>query len=113
MPDDPKPAHTAGQIRLESEPWSDDLEVYLWSVDGDVQVGSASPHDVPVEVRNANARRLVALWNSCQALSTEALEANVIERMVDMLGRVRATYHLEVLIEDIDALIVEAVGRDR
>ena len=41
--------------------------------------------NVPQEVADANSRRLVACWNACQGIPTEALETGRVRDTIDRL----------------------------
>lgn len=44
-------------------------------------------HGWNIDVQQGNAHRLVALWNACLSIPTEALESNVIQELVDACRR--------------------------
>lgn len=63
--------HTPGQL-IVSDPHND-----LWAILGEPPVGwPTQQYAIAVGIRNGeDARRLVACWNACEGLSTEAIEA--------------------------------------
>lgn len=116
IPNTPSPpAHTAGKVRLcggytpaYTAIVSEDGHGYL--VFRMADYAEDRERDKPIkapsyEEHRANARRLVALWNSCIGLPTEALEAGVMERLIETTKALRAaTMELALAARCVDAL---------
>lgn len=97
-----QPKHTPGILSIyddgDSPDCSDILLAHTDDTNWDVCEIST---DLPVLVRKANARRLVACWNDCQGISTEALEGGVIADL-------RAT--LDAIYAELVACIINDAG---
>lgn len=75
--------HTAGEVSMSSS-------FMLISEDGKVVISTLpfpgmTDLSVPVLVAEANAKRLMALWNACQNIPTKALEEGVVEGILEAL----------------------------
>lgn len=77
--------HTQGELKYASESINPDWAV-VTDANGSVVanvpdvVSAPAMRQMPAE---ANARRLVACWNACQSIPTEALEAGVVGELVE------------------------------
>lgn len=77
--------HTPGEL------WWDEVNARIRSVTGrdtgglGIALARAVRGEMGPTEYEANARRLVACWNACQGLSTEALEGGLIQRALAAL----------------------------
>lgn len=88
--------HTAGKLDLDE---IDDGTV--WAIRDESGFAIAKCWHFDREKYDYNARRLVAAWNACEDLSTEALESGAVG---ELLAACRlAKIELAYLIEQVDA----------
>ena len=87
---DRKQGHTPG-------PWTVESDGTSITMAGQVVIVAPAPDWAPIEVQRANARRIVACWNSCDGIATDALELNAAACNSSVAGMVAA-------IEERDAL---------
>lgn len=82
MSDTTKTEHTRGPLRCVNENANGGIDLRILGGDELVTriIGGT------LDRKLANARRLVALWNACEGLSTEVLERIALQSPVDRLG---------------------------
>jgi hypothetical protein len=75
--------HTKGPIEAERD---GNGHLALWTGNTNLLVeGMLDREGLPTEEREENARRLVACWNACQGIETDALEGVSLKGVLDVL----------------------------
>ena len=86
--------HTPGRLFVSEETpagtecfYNPDLYLEIVGYGTIGEIGGGQPDE-----RRANARRIVAAWNACEGLSTEALESGVVRELADVLAKLGSVF---------------------
>jgi hypothetical protein len=113
-PPPPPPPHTPGRLTagldLPEVANNNPDPRLIWS--GSMQVADCRTPWISQDQSEANARRLVALWNACEHVPTAALEAGAIEGLIDLIRRYRETYDADTLYDEAGALLAQVAGQE-
>lgn len=96
----PPPAHTAGRLTINEWCCIHDESGEILLLTGVALTTEC--HRPSQRLARANGRRLVAAWNACVALPTEALERGAVERLVELARLVVRYLETESLMESDD-----------
>ena len=78
-------------IDLSNEPLETGPKTTIWRTKTNSLVANCSGTEFPDETEEATAARLVACWNACQGIPTEALNAGAISSAIKSLDEINDT----------------------